>query len=386
MSTLFNRSEYWEIQFKGLDGKKRSIRLGKVSQRLAESVRLRVDRILVARRFAEPLDAETRQWLIETSPDVFGRLARAGLVAPRGVNSLGGLRDYILDTHRGKPQTKQLVASAFKSLIAFFGEHRQLAAISPRDADLWRDWLRHDEGLAETTVSQRCTFARAAFAECAAKHWIAENPFSHQRGYTFTNPATQRYVDCATVTKVLPHCGMELRLVMALARWGGLRIPSELRGLRVDDVLSDRMLIHSPKTERFADKATRYMPITPTLRQELELYGRPHGEFMFTSEWRHKAGPTLFKEALRAIRLAKLTPWPRLFHNLRASCQTDLEAVAPMHAVCAWMGNSVTIAARHYLRVTDAMFAAANSAAIDVDRKHDEILLGCPLGAVDSRR
>lgn len=385
MSTLLNRSECWEIQFKGLDGKKRSIRLGKVQQRLAESVRLRVDRILAARRFAEPLDAETRQWLIATSPDVFARLARAGLVTPRGVNSLGGLRDYILETHRGKPQTKLLVASSFKALVQFFGENRNLSAITPRDADLWRDWLSRECRLAETTVSQRCTFARAAFSECAAKHWIAENPFTHQRGYTFTNPATQRYVESATIMQVLPHCGRELRLVMALARWGGLRIPSEIRGLRVEDIRSDRILIHSPKTERYATKATRFVPITRTLRQELEAHGLPDEEFVFPLGWRRKEGPTIAKEALRAIRLAKITPWPRLFHNLRASCQTDLEAVAPTHAVCAWLGNSAPIAARHYLRVTDSMFAAANSAALVVEQKPGEIFAIGPLADCETK-
>lgn len=45
--------------------------------------------------------------------------------------------------------------------------------------------------------------------------------------------------------------------------------------------------------------------------------------------------------------------------NLRASAQTDPAGRFPLHAVCAWLGNSEAIADKHYLRVTDADFEQA---------------------------
>jgi hypothetical protein len=37
-----------------------------------------------------------------------------------------------------------------------------------------------------------------------------------------------------------------------------------------------------------------------------------------------------------------------LFHNLRASRETELAAVYPMHVVCAWIGNTERIAAKDF--------------------------------------
>lgn len=61
---------------------------------------------------------------------------------------------------------------------------------------------------------------------------------------------------------------------------------------------------------------------------------------------------------LRAIRAAGPQPWPRTFHALRASCETDWAATYPLADVAAWMGHSRAVAARCYLRPTDATFFA----------------------------
>lgn len=56
--------------------------------------------------------------------------------------------------------------------------------------------------------------------------------------------------------------------------------------------------------------------------------------------------------------------WPKLFQNLRSSRQTELEEDWPSHVVCAWMGNSRQVAAKHYLQVTEEHYekAAQNAA------------------------
>jgi integrase len=51
---------------------------------------------------------------------------------------------------------------------------------------------------------------------------------------------------------------------------------------------------------------------------------------------------------------AGLKPWPRLFHNLRASCATDWVERFSAHVVAGWLGHSPLIAARHYLQTRDA--------------------------------
>lgn len=65
----------------------------------------------------------------------------------------------------------------------------------------------------------------------------------------------------------------------------------------------------------------------------------------------------------KIVRRAGLKKWPRLFHNMRASCETDLAADHPFHAVCSWLGNTPAVAVRHYLQVLDRDFDKASGAA-----------------------
>ncbi len=66
---------------------------------------------------------------------------------------------------------------------------------------------------------------------------------------------------------------------------------------------------------------------------------------------------------IKIIKRAGLTPWPKPFHNLRASRETKLAATYPLHVVCAWIGNTATIAQKHYLQVTDDYFERAGGGA-----------------------
>jgi hypothetical protein len=55
----------------------------------------------------------------------------------------------------------------------------------------------------------------------------------------------------------------------------------------------------------------------------------------------------------------RITPWPRLFHNLRASRETKLMERFPIQVVTASLGNTPTIAPKHYLQVTEEHFHSA---------------------------
>ena len=42
----------------------------------------------------------------------------------------------------------------------------------------------------------------------------------------------------------------------------------------------------------------------------------------------------------KILRRAGLEPWPRLFHNLRASRETELVEKYPVQVVTSWLGNT----------------------------------------------
>ena len=106
------------------------------------------------------------------------------------------------------------------------------------------------------------------------------------------------------------------------------------------------------------------MPIVPELRRYLEEgmeLASDGTEFVITRY--RQSNANLRTALLRYILRAGLKPRPKLFNNLRSSCQTELEERFPSHVVCAWLGNSERIAREHYLQVTDAHFERAIQSA-----------------------
>jgi hypothetical protein len=83
----------------------------------------------------------------------------------------------------------------------------------------------------------------------------------------------------------------------------------------------------------------------------------------FTAAQRQEIIANLRIQLQRIIRKAGVPTGERLFHNLRASRQTELATTFPLHVVCNWLGNSALVAQEHYLQVTDEHFALA----IDAD-------------------
>ena len=104
-----------------------------------------------------------------------------------------------------------------------------------------------------------------------------------------------------------------------------------------------------------------------------ERYRKPA---MTANGW---ANANLRTELLRLLKKARIEPWPRLFHNLRATRETELVAHFPIHVVAHWLGNTPDIAMRHYLLVTEGDFAKA--ACID-QKSVDTQTSGAESGAV----
>ena len=97
------------------------------------------------------------------------------------------------------------------------------------------------------------------------------------------------------------------------------------------------------------------MPLFPELRDVLKAAWDGGSGYVIE---RHR-GNNLGTQCRRLIRKAGLTPWEKTFHNMRASRQTELTAQHPIHVVCEWMGNSVSVAAGHYLTVRPEDYAKA---------------------------
>jgi integrase len=360
------------IQFVGGDGKRRSIRLGKVSQRLAETIQVKVEHLVAAQATGGALDGETARWVATLDDPLADKLAAVGLIAARKSATVGGLLDafFAANTH-AKPATLVVWGQVARCLREHFGENRPLRTIGPADAEGFRQWLSGQQ-LAATTITKRVQFARQFFAHAVRCEWLDRNPFadvSHKGG----DPrARQCYISIEETEKLIGAApNWVWRTIIALARYGGLRCPSEVLSLRIADLDWERgaMTVTSPKTENHG-QGQRTVPMFARLRPFLEeawdmaQEGQTHviPETMYLPAARGPRGwnnMNLRTTFAKIIKRAGLEPWPRLFHALRASCESDLAREYPITTVCRWIGNTVAIAARHYVQVTDADFQRA---------------------------
>ncbi len=357
------------IQFVGSDGKRRSIRLGKVSQRLAESVQVRVEHLAAALLTGGALDGETARWVADLDMQLADKLAAVGLIPKRQRATLGAFLDsYIAARADVKPATAIVYGHTRRCLVEYFGAEKPLQEITAGDADAWRLWLLDHEKLADNTVRRRCGIAKQYFKAAVRRRLIGENPFVDLVAAVRRNDKRYYFITREEARKVLDACpSAQWRLLFALSRFGGLRCPSEHLGLRWGDIdwERDRITVHSPKTEHHVGGESRQIPIFPELRPYLEEVweqAEPGTEWVIT---RYRGADRNLRTKLeKIIKRAGLTPWPKLWQNLRSTRQTELAETYPMHVVCQWIGNSQAVAAKHYLQVTDEHFLQASKQAV----------------------
>ena len=351
------------IQFMAADGKRRTIRLGKVSRRQSESVKVRVERLVAAQLTGHAVDDETARWISDLDRQMAEKLARVGLIPEVEKMCLGPFWDrYFSSRQDVKPATLTVWRHTRRNLTDFFGEDRTLKSITRGDAEEWRLSLVTG-GLAESTIRKRCGFAKQFMATAVKHELISSNPFEDLKSGAVANPSRYYFVTRQEADRVLEACpDAEWRLLFALSRYGGLRCPSEHLALRWEDVDWDRsrITVRSPKTEHHPGGESRVMPLFPELLPHLELcfdQAEPGEEFVITRYRRPNSN--LRTLLMKIIRRAGLQPWPKLFQNLRSTRETELADQFPIQVVCDWIGNTEAVAAKHYLQVTEDHFTKA---------------------------
>lgn len=364
-----------------LNDRRRTIRLGKVPTKVAQEWKRRVEELLANLVGGVAADAPLAAWLRDLPDEAHERLSRVGLVAARVREKAHTLDDLITAfTTRAavKPGTSANYAQTLDSLRVFYGADRPVSAITAESAEEWKKAIESatqgegrrkkkrvsaDGRLAPATVSKRVRVAKQLFAKGVAWGWLHANPFRGLKAGSQANRLRLRYIDLATIDAVLEACpNSEWRTLVAICRFAGLRCPSEPGGLTWADIdwAKGIMMVRSPKTEHHGpEHAVRPVPISPRLRRilaeafEAAVPGQTHVVPMATRQTANLR--TAFQ---RIVLRAGYKPWPRLFQNLRTSCETDWATRHPAHAVTKWTGHSLKIAEAHYLITTDNHFRA----------------------------
>ncbi len=346
--------------------KRPKISLGKVTRKQAQVALGHIENLIRAKTTGSVMPQATADYLANATEAVLARLEKVKLIEPRQkkVVKLGPFiatyidsrDDYAENTRRNHEQT-------MKDLLECFPADMLLADFTRANADEFRRSLLK-KGQKETSVRRTCKRAKQYFTEAIKHRIITENPFDTVATADVTDPERQAYISPEMIDKVLDACpDIQWRLIFGFARYGGLRIPSELEGLQWDHILWDqnRFIVHSPKTKRIPGKATREMALLPKLAalllEAFEAISPEDKELHIFPSLGDRSN--IRTQARKIIKRAGFEPWEKLFVNLRSSLETDLMEEFPEYIVCKWIGNSPKVARKHYLQVTDEHFARA---------------------------
>jgi integrase len=353
---------------KGFPKRRAHITLGKCGRQNADRFRTRIEALVPCRKLGQPLDNETATWLASLPDETHRRLVECGLADPRGpagdAPPLGEYLDRILHRKAAevKPRSLELLEQTKAKLLAYFDADARIADLSTDDAADWRATLL-EAGLAEATVRMHTRNAKSILQSAVDSEVLARNPFRLLPS-TAIAASRDRYVEPAEAARILDAIpGTQQRVLFALARYGGLRVPSETHSLKWSDIDFDNRvaLVYAPKAHRRhrpEEDAVRAVPIDPRLYDLLLAAfdeAEPGTRHVLTISRNN-----LHRTLKAAIRAAGLKPWPDSFQTLRRSRETEWSEGFPSHAVSAWLGHSQEVSRRHYLQVTDEMMRRAS--------------------------
>jgi integrase len=350
-----------------------TIRLGDVSEKIANEAKARIEALETAKLTGTAVDRTTAAWLDAIGDAIHERLAKAELVEPRepaaatpaveDVKLAELVERYIASRSRLKPNTLRNYETTKRLLGEHFGRDRSIRSIHGGHARDYREWLVGKYSPA--TVSREIKRARQYFEYARDCRLVTDNPFAKVKAGSQKNTKRKHFVSQAVIDRVLEACpDNDWRLMLVLTRYAGLRIPSELEQLTWNDIdwHGHRFTLRVKKKEHLDGHETRIVPIFP----EIEPYLRrafdeaPSGSVHVLPQRFHSEGYA-YAGILRAVERAGVKRWPKLLVNLRASRETELKREHPDHVVYAWIGNSREVALDHYLMVTDADYEKAAS-------------------------
>lgn len=350
-------------------GKRAKITCSGLTKKQTQQVLFHIENILASRASKLTLERATAEWIGDLEGPLRERLEQLGLIDATKRNSSLTLVGYMTD-HIGKrsdiaPSTKRIFNRSLHFAHQFFGNTKKLSEVTNGNVKDFGRWLRkpgrknETEGLAENTARKMTDKLKTIFNAAVDDEILPRNPFSGVPTTIQSNEEKQVFVDAETVRTVIANApDAEFAAVIALARFGGLRTPSEFRHLKHGDFSLNidvpTFTIFCQKTAH-TGKKTRTAPVFTELRPYIdELVSRDpdrKDEFVFSERYRDCSDANIYNAMCRVMKVAGVKRWPDLWRNLRASRESELlQQGYNIKDVCQWLGNTPKVVMDHYLR------------------------------------
>jgi integrase len=224
--------------------------------------------------------------------------------------------------------------------------------ITPKDIQLLRDDLL--KSFKNTTAYKTLQFFQSCFTLAIKRKQIAESPILDIGVSNKPSRDDDRVIKVAEYRRLLEACNdNQWRVIIALARVGGFRCPSEAMTLRWSDVQFDKniVVIRSPKTKRHKGGEGRVIPMFAELREELErLYFDPNygsRDYVITLFSRKKE--VYLGSRFNSIsRRAGLGIIRNPFDNMRTTRSNEINRLFGSDLENAWIGHSDPTRKKYY--------------------------------------
>jgi len=334
--TLGKEAGFWKARW-SIGGKRHKRSLGNASK--------------VKRKDAVVAAAEIQQ---ELNAGGIGGDATLGQMLARVAESNAHLAEKTLDNY----------ALAGRMLAAGIGLDTKASSLTADRADRFIAQLRTGERTEQTIRSYTRTF-KAIFSSAVKIGLLRENPFANQVSTVADVDKSWAYVPVSRLSRAIGGMDRGTGALLALARLAGLRRSEALRIQWTDIDLDERRLtVQNTRADgvKTTKSRRRDVPICPVLHEML-------------SEWWIQATDELdidpqvctgltnsnaHRKATRALIHSGIGAHKRLLHTLRKNFGTDMVALGhPIPAVADWLGNSIDVARKHYVRTESGEFRQA---------------------------
>ena len=301
--------------------------------------------------------------LADIPAELQAKLANADLICVTKSKTCQELWDTCLKHKTDiKPKTQRLYRLSQRVFFETFASSEPIDTMTADKCLGWKAALLTQ--YAPASVAGHVKVAKMVFEWAVDQDWLTKNPLKKIPNGSFVNRENDRITTMEEYAKLLDACpSQEWRTIIAFARIGGLRCPSELQRLRWSDIdwAKNRFLVRAMKTERYVQHRERIVPLFPELRTELERYFSLDDtkENEFVIEHYQKTSWNLTSPFQTIARRAGLGTIIRPFDNMRMSRSNEVLARWGQAKESVWIGHSVEVMKDHYLCLSDSDYAEA---------------------------
>jgi integrase len=387
-----NGTRYFIQLSDGEDVRRPKIHLGAVTRKQAESALTHIETLLKDRKTGAVMPTATQEWLGGIPDGLRERFEKLSILSAT-TKSRWTVSVWVADYIAKRPDVKEGTRRKWRDVegkLAVFFKNDILDDVTVQHGKAFRIYLKTTVGLSENTIRRHIGICRQFFNAAINAEIITKNPFRGQSVSVQANESRFFYVTSEMAQKVLDACpDASWRLIFGLARFGGLRCPSEVVRLKWVDVdfEKQRFTVFASKTEHHADGGIRVVPMFPELRPLFQdaFDHAPDGAVYCIDRYKGQWSNVGVHMA-RIIKRAGLDVWPKLFQNLRSTRETELFKITGgnVKAVCNWIGNTPAVAMTHYAQVTEADIQEAAKMSLLSDAEK-EVQNPVQIGAESSR-